>query len=180
MLGERISVWLTSLGLGDTVCATPTVRRIRQIHPAARLSVYSYYPDIFKHNPHVDEVHFFEESKELDGIYDDLRRKNRCRWFRTFFSATHKPPPITQPQGGAMQPTTINPDIVCQQAIQAKLNVYQGKEQFGTVLKQYNDQVDNLINLVNLMKSPILELEGQMERARAKSATAPKEAIADA
>jgi predicted S18 family serine protease len=65
--------------------------------------------------------------------------------------------------------TVINPDIVCQQAIQAKLNVYQAKEYFETVLKTYNDQVDNLINLVNLMKNRILELEGELEREKAKN-----------
>jgi hypothetical protein len=54
---------------------------------------------------------------------------------------------------------TINPDQICQQAIQAKLNVYQAKEHFETVLAIYNGQVDNLINLVNLMKNRIVELE---------------------
>ncbi|MBD3321722.1 MAG: hypothetical protein GF350_11560 [Chitinivibrionales bacterium] len=63
-----------------------------------------------------------------------------------------------------MQQNTINPDQICQQAIQAKLNVYQAKEHFETVLKQYNDQLDNLVNLVNLMKNRILELDGELER----------------
>ena len=58
----------------------------------------------------------------------------------------------------------INPDVVCQQAIQAKLNVYQAKEQFETVLKMYNDQLDNLLNLVGLMKNRIVELEGEKEK----------------
>ncbi|MBN1600653.1 MAG: hypothetical protein JW915_03540 [Chitinispirillaceae bacterium] len=58
-----------------------------------------------------------------------------------------------------MDQNTINPDIICQQAIQAKLNVYQAKEHFESVLKMYNDQMDNLINLVSLMKNRILELE---------------------
>jgi phage shock protein A len=58
-----------------------------------------------------------------------------------------------------MNQNTINPDTICQQAIQAKLNVYQAKEHFESVLKMYNDQVDNLINLVSLMKNRILELE---------------------
>lgn len=53
----------------------------------------------------------------------------------------------------------INPDQICQQAIQAKLNVYQAKEQFESVLKIYNDQVDNLVSVVNLMKARIMELE---------------------
>ena len=65
-----------------------------------------------------------------------------------------------------MPQNTINPDAVCQQAIQAKLNVYQAKEHFETILKVYNDQMDNLVNLVNLMKNRIIELEGELERAK--------------
>ena len=55
---------------------------------------------------------------------------------------------------------TIDPDVICQQAIQAKLNTYQAKEHFESVLKMYNDQVDNLISLVSIMKQRIMELEG--------------------
>ena len=78
------------------------------------------------------------------------------------------------------QETVINPDIVCQQAIQAKLNVYQAKEHFETVLKSYNDQLDNLINLVNLMKSRILELEGDLEREKVKNKDSKIEQVAGA
>jgi hypothetical protein len=63
-------------------------------------------------------------------------------------------------------PTTINPDVICNQAIQAKLNIYQAKEHFDSVLKLYNDQVDNLINLVNLMKGRIIELESEIENVK--------------
>ena len=58
-----------------------------------------------------------------------------------------------------MQQQTINPDIICQQAIQAKLNVYQTKEHFESVLKKYNDHIDSLINLISIMKNRIIELE---------------------
>ena len=75
------------------------------------------------------------------------------------------------------QNNTINPDQICQQAVQAKLNVYQAKEQFETVLKVYNDQLDNLINLVNLMKNRILELEGEFERERLKNKDTKKEEV---
>jgi hypothetical protein len=62
-----------------------------------------------------------------------------------------------------MQQPTVNPDQICQQAIQAKLNAYQAKEHFESVLKTYNDQVDALINVVQLMKNRILELERKPE-----------------
>ena len=58
-----------------------------------------------------------------------------------------------------MQQNTVNPDTVCQNALQAKLNAYQAKEQFETVLKQYNDSMSDLVTLAGLMKNRILELE---------------------
>jgi hypothetical protein len=60
-----------------------------------------------------------------------------------------------------MQHNTINPDDICRQAVQAKLNVYQAKEHFESVLKVYNDQVDNLVNLAAMMKQKILEQEAK-------------------
>jgi hypothetical protein len=65
-----------------------------------------------------------------------------------------------------MQQNTINPDTICNQAVQAKLNVYQAKEHFESVLKTYNDQIDNLINLVGMMKKRILELEAEISRKK--------------
>jgi hypothetical protein len=64
------------------------------------------------------------------------------------------------------QQNTVSPDAVCQQAIQAKLNVYRSKEQFETVIKYYNDHVDNLIHLIEMMKNRIIELEGELGKSR--------------
>jgi ADP-heptose:LPS heptosyltransferase len=423
ILGNRFSIWCTSLGLGDTICATPTIRELRRRFPGHGIDVYSYYPELFTYNPHVNNAYFLEEKHELDGSYTNLRQYGYAVFFQTFFSSKFKPqvdyyansiidtcslialnerlldqdkwlevpimekdydslkekihdstldlgkavvihPSVTWPtrtwpserwqdltnmllktgfpviavgstlpvierrnqlqaismhtcprgaidlidrlfmletiallnqckavitvdsgllhmalctpidivgmftivhpqfrlawretgfdhrfaevepnskcrycssrrdqeikdykdcpngkippcmpeaenvfetfnkltsffagkngeiknhnfkkynpkqKGGTMQPTTINPDVVCQQAIQAKLNVYQAKEQFETILKVYNDQLDNLINLVSLMKNRILELEGELERAKEKSAKKTEETIA--
>ena len=63
-------------------------------------------------------------------------------------------------------------------AIQAKLNVYQAKEHFESFLKNYNNQVDNLINLVALMKNRIIELEGGIEREKSiKNVKAQQEEV---
>jgi hypothetical protein len=64
------------------------------------------------------------------------------------------------------QQNQINPDAICNQALQAKMDVYRAKEGFETVLKNYNDQVDNLMNLVNLMKSRILAVESELEKLK--------------
>jgi len=58
-----------------------------------------------------------------------------------------------------MEPITINPDHVCQRVLQAKLETYKAKENFEAVLKCYNDEMDNLVQVVGLMKNRILELE---------------------
>ncbi|MFH0922341.1 MAG: hypothetical protein V1913_18505 [Fibrobacterota bacterium] len=58
-----------------------------------------------------------------------------------------------------MDPVTINPDHVCQRTLQAKMETYKAKEHFEAVLKQYNDEVENLVQVVGLMKNRILELE---------------------
>jgi len=75
------------------------------------------------------------------------------------------------------QQNVVNPDQIVQQAIQAKLNVYQAKEHFEAILKTYNDQVDNLINVVSLMKNRILELEGGVESEKIKNEKKDKEAL---
>jgi hypothetical protein len=61
-----------------------------------------------------------------------------------------------------MEEKTVNPDEVCQRAVHAKMAVYQAKEHFEVILKGYNDQVDALIGVVDLMKRRILELEKQV------------------
>jgi hypothetical protein len=65
-----------------------------------------------------------------------------------------------------MPRTALNPDVICQQAVQAKLNVYQAEEHFESVLKRYNGQVDKLVNQAAVMKNRILELEGTKGKGR--------------
>ena len=57
------------------------------------------------------------------------------------------------------QPNRINPSEIIQQAIQAKLDLYTARENYDAVMKTYNDRNANLVNLINLETSKILELE---------------------
>jgi len=57
------------------------------------------------------------------------------------------------------QRNQINPDDICQAAIQAKMNLYTAKENYDAVMKSYNDKNAQLVNVINLMKNKILELE---------------------
>jgi hypothetical protein len=59
------------------------------------------------------------------------------------------------------QPTAVNPDLICQQAMQARMAAYEANEHFESVLKVYNDQVAALIGVVGIMKRRIMELEGR-------------------
>jgi phage shock protein A len=52
----------------------------------------------------------------------------------------------------------MNPDQICQEALQAKLNMYQAKERFEAILTAYNSKVDILIEAVTSMKAKIDEL----------------------
>ena len=61
------------------------------------------------------------------------------------------------------QQKQVSIDEVCQQVIQAKLNVYQAKEQSDAVLKNYNDLINGLLNLVVMMKARIVELEANVK-----------------
>ena len=58
---------------------------------------------------------------------------------------------------------SINPDTICQQAVQAKMNMYRARENFETAQKVYNDAMDSLINCVGIMKARIIQLEEQQQ-----------------
>ena len=53
----------------------------------------------------------------------------------------------------------INPDVIIQRLIQARMDAYRAKEIFEAALKNLSDENENVIALINLMKSRILELE---------------------
>jgi phage shock protein A len=53
----------------------------------------------------------------------------------------------------------ISLDDLCQQALQAKLNLYQEREKLDVALKIYNDSMDNLIRAVDLLKRQMIEAE---------------------
>lgn len=91
-LHNRISVWITSLGLGDTICSTPAIRRLHKMYPQHEIDVYTYYPEIFTYNKNVDSTYRFDEGLELIGHYKRLRLHGYRRYFQTFFSTENQPP----------------------------------------------------------------------------------------
>lgn len=65
--------------LGDTLCSTPTIRKIAQSygHP---VSVQTNRPDLFKNNPHVDAIYDF--SLPLDSAFKEVFETYN-QWIKT-------------------------------------------------------------------------------------------------
>ena len=68
----RVGFGLPCNGLGDTICATPTIRKVSEAYDAP-ISVYSKHPEVFKNlsyvesSLHYDDIH---ENQELKDSYD--------------------------------------------------------------------------------------------------------------
>jgi ADP-heptose:LPS heptosyltransferase len=50
-----------SRGLGDTVCATPVLRKLYNSY-GRKISVLTHHPDVFKNNKYVEDLYFTENS----------------------------------------------------------------------------------------------------------------------
>jgi len=59
----------------------------------------------------------------------------------------------------------VNPDEVVNAAMQAKLGMLDAKEEFGSMLKKYDDHIKDLVTVINMMKNRILELESPKKEA---------------
>jgi ADP-heptose:LPS heptosyltransferase len=70
---SRLSFWAPSVCLGDTICTTPTLRKIKELYSNYPIDVYSLYPDIFRYNKNADTVIVYDPKLERDGYYSELR-----------------------------------------------------------------------------------------------------------
>jgi GT2 family glycosyltransferase len=59
-----------SHGGGDLVCMTPVLESIRKDHPHSRIELETNWADIFKENPHIDEV--YGNRKNYNHGYDRI------------------------------------------------------------------------------------------------------------
>lgn len=53
----------------------------------------------------------------------------------------------------------VNSDTLCQSALITKMCMYRKKEMGEAVLKNYNNRKNDLVDVIQLMKTRILELE---------------------
>ena len=61
----------------------------------------------------------------------------------------------------------VNPDLIINNALNSRLDLYRGKETYEAMFKKYNDNMDTLIQLINFMQKNIMEL--QVENGRLKA-----------
>lgn len=67
---NNILVRMNSLGAGDILAATPAISGIRADHPMAKIELDVSHPEIFRHNPHINDV-FRPDRKHTIG-YDRI------------------------------------------------------------------------------------------------------------
>jgi len=56
-------------GIGDELMCTPVFREIRRLNPECHITFLSRYPEIFRSNPHLDQVERFSLAAAADAIY---------------------------------------------------------------------------------------------------------------
>jgi hypothetical protein len=50
-LTNRVLISLSSVGIGDILCSTPTLKALRKDHPTAKFDVETRFPDVFRNHP---------------------------------------------------------------------------------------------------------------------------------
>lgn len=53
---NRILIRSVSDGIGDIIATTPIIQSIRHDHPTAHIVLETTYPDVFRNNPHINEI----------------------------------------------------------------------------------------------------------------------------
>lgn len=65
--------------LGDTICATPAHRKIKERYPDYPIDVYCLCPVVFRHNNYyADKVFAYDPAMEQGGYYT-ARQPHTCR-----------------------------------------------------------------------------------------------------
>lgn len=68
---KKICIKINSPSLGDTICATPSVRKLAKAYNRP-LIVATAYPEIFKNNKYVEKTYSFEEIDRLAAESNDI------------------------------------------------------------------------------------------------------------
>jgi FkbM family methyltransferase len=77
---NRILLKITCVALGDTLCSTPTVRKVSQCY-GHKVSVQTYQPDLFKGNPYVDNIYTFDDNIDKNKFDEIFETYNQ--WIKT-------------------------------------------------------------------------------------------------
>lgn len=88
--GASISVYIGSKGLGDTIAAIPTMRKIVEAHGNLPIILYSYYPHLFVNHPLIYEAKHINNWKAADTVgfgYDKSKENSALEYtYKTFDS----------------------------------------------------------------------------------------------
>jgi ADP-heptose:LPS heptosyltransferase len=60
---NTILITIPSLGIGDILCATPTIEAIRNDHPTAIIDVETRFPEVFVGNPNINNHIMYSRTK---------------------------------------------------------------------------------------------------------------------
>lgn len=52
----RVLFRIQCYSIGDTIATTPVIRELRRLYPKIHISVMTLFPDLFKHNPHINGI----------------------------------------------------------------------------------------------------------------------------
>lgn len=77
---KKILLKVSCVALGDSLCATPTIRKVSQCY-GSKVFVQTYQPDLFKNNPYVDKVYTFEDDLD-EGQFDETFETYN-QWIKT-------------------------------------------------------------------------------------------------
>lgn len=74
--------------IGDTISVTPSLRELRKIYPKAYITVYTFFPEIFLYNPHINEILDMNktvlESQIKEYLFQiDAFNQDTCNHFAT-------------------------------------------------------------------------------------------------
>ena len=87
--GQKTLITISQLicGMGDTVCYSRVLECYRRAFPRANITFHSYYPELFRADPHVDEIkkltwsgYFSSKEERSAGLWvEDYNNKNLTR-----------------------------------------------------------------------------------------------------
>jgi len=72
---KNILLSINCVALGDTICSTPTVRKVSKSYNQ-KIDIRTYRPDVFVNNPYVDNIYLFNENININNFNEIFETYN--------------------------------------------------------------------------------------------------------